>query len=158
MSDHVDKMRRHRLILEILRSSPIGSQEELAGALEGRDVVVTQPTLSRDLHELRVTRVPTDIGYQYVPPELGNGGHRPTPQRLQRLAALEVTGVEANDVVVAVHTMPGRAQGLAAYLDNLEIPELMATIAGDDTVIAHPRRTRQTAKLRRTLTELLSIA
>ena len=127
--------------------------------LASHDVSVTQPTLSRDLRELRVTRVPTSDGYRYVAPGSranGNGG-RLVPERFKQLTALEVTGIDANEVAVAVHTIPGRAQGLAAFLDSQRIPELMATIAGDDTVMAHPRRTRQTARLRRRLGALLGV-
>jgi transcriptional regulator of arginine metabolism len=145
------KLHRHQLILSILETRAIASQEELAGELEARDVSVTQPTLSRDLRELRVIRVPTPDGYRYVPPG------RLAPERFKQLTALEVTGIDANEVTVAVRTMPGRAQGLAAFLDSQNIPELMATIAGDDTVIVHPRRTRHTVRLRRLLAELLGV-
>jgi transcriptional regulator of arginine metabolism len=159
MPDHADKARRHKLILAVLQAKPVASQEELAAELEVHDVWVTQPTLSRDLRELRVTRVPTGDGYRYVRAGDGNGkGGGLAPERFKQLAALEVTGIDANEAVVAVRTMPGRAQGLAAYIDSLDLPELMATIAGDDTVIAHPRRTRQTARLRRRLREVLGVS
>lgn len=153
------KLRRQQLILSILETKAIASQEELAAELEARDVSVTQPTLSRDLRELRVIRVPTSDGYRYLPPGVGGNGNgvQLAPERFKQLTALEVTGIDANEVVVAVRTMPGRAQGLAAFLDSQNLPDLMATIAGDDTVIAHPRRTRHTARLRRRLAELLGI-
>jgi transcriptional regulator of arginine metabolism len=153
------KLHRHQLILSILEKRAIASQEELAAELEARDVSVTQPTLSRDLRELRVIRVPTPDGYRYVPPgvEVNGNGSRLAPERFKQLTALEVTGIDANEVTVAVRTMPGRAQGLAAFLDSQNIPELMATIAGDDTVIVHPRRTRHTVRLRRLLAELLGV-
>lgn len=153
------KSRRQRLILSILEAKPIASQEELAGELEAVGVLVTQPTLSRDLRALRVTRVPTPEGYRYMPPaSAGNGGgERLAPERFKELMSLEVTDIAANDVVVVVYTMPGRAQGLAAFLDSQRIPEVLATIAGDDTVIVHPRRTTHTARLRRRIGEYLHI-
>lgn len=153
------KSRRQRLILAILEAKAIASQEELASELEAHDVWVTQPTLSRDLRALRVTRVPTPEGYRYLPPAAArNGdGERLDLERFQELMALEVTGIDANEVVVAVYTMPGRAQGLAAFLDSQRIPEVLATIAGDDTVIVYPRRTTHTARLRRRIGEFLHI-
>lgn len=160
MPEQLDKIRRQKLILAILAAKPITSQEELAAELEAHAVSVTQPTLSRDLRELRVTRAPTPDGYRYMPPREGTDGNggRAAPERFKHLAALEVTGIDANGSVVAIRTMPGRAQGLAAYLDSQAIPELMATIAGDDTVIAHPHRTRQTPRLRRRIGVLLGVA
>jgi transcriptional regulator of arginine metabolism len=161
MSDTIDKTRRHRAILRILGATPIASQDELAIELEAESIHVTQSTLSRDLKELRVTRVSTGETYRYLPAVgNGNGGASrslPQPERLRQLAAIEVTGIDANEVVVAIHTMSGRAQGIAAYLDGQNLPDVLATVAGDDTVMVHPRRTRQTSKLRRRLTELFGL-
>ncbi len=155
-----DKTRRHRLILQILEHTPVASQDELAAELEAHDVSVTQSTLSRDLKELKVMRVPTGDSYRYRPgpPSSSGNGNGGTPsERFRRVAALEVTSIAANEMVVAVHTMSGRAQGVAAYLDALQLPEVLATIAGDDTVMVHPKRTKQTAKLRRRLARLLGL-
>ena len=161
MSDTIDKTRRHRAILRILGATPIASQDELAIELDAKGIRVTQSTLSRDLKELRVTRVSTGEAYRYLPATSnGNGGAAPAlpqPERLRQLAAIEVTGIDANEVVVAIHTMSGRAQGIAAYLDARNLPEVLATVAGDDTVMVHPRRTRQTNRLRRRLTEMFGI-
>lgn len=161
MSDTIDKTRRHRAILRILGSTPIASQDELATELEAKGIRVTQSTLSRDLKELRVTRVSTGEAYRYLPAASnGNGGATstlPQPERLRQLSAIEVTGIDANEVVVTIHTMSGRAQGVAAYLDSQDLSEILATVAGDDTVMVHPRRTRQTSRLRRRLTEMFGI-
>lgn len=161
MTDTLDKTRRHRAILRILGSIPIASQEELATELEAEGIQVTQSTLSRDLKELRVTRVSTGETYRYLPATgNGNGGASPAlpqPEQLRRLAAIEVTRIDANEVVIAIHTMSGRAQGVAAYLDGQSLPDVLATVAGDDTVMVHPRRTRQISRLKRRLTELLGL-
>ena len=157
----VSKAQRHKSILGILHRQLVGSQEELAAALEARGISVTQPTLSRDLRELEITRVPTAQGYRYLAAadRAPNGNGSPlAPERFKELAALEVTAVEANEMVVAIRTIPGRAQGLAWFLDSQAIPELMATIAGDDTVIAYPKRSNQTRRLRRRLSKLLGVA
>ncbi len=156
MPDSIEKTRRHHSILQLLAAEPIASQEELAARLAAGGIEVTQSTLSRDLKELRVTKVSTGDSYRYLPAN-GNGGAHPAapPEQLRRLAASEVTGIDANEVVVAVHTLSGRAQGVAVYLDSLAMPEILATLAGDDTVIVHPRRVKQTARLRQRLAALL---
>jgi transcriptional regulator of arginine metabolism len=159
MTDSIDKTRRHRAILRILGATPIASQEALATELEAEGIRVTQSTLSRDLKELRVTRVSTGESYRYLPAGgNGNGGAFPSPpqpEQLRRLAAIEVTGIDANEVVIAIHTMSGRAQGVAAYLDGRDLTDVLATVAGDDTVMVHPRHTSQISRLKRRLTELL---
>jgi len=159
MTDTTDKTRRHRTILQLLAATPIASQEDLAAELAAGGIRVTQSTLSRDLKELRVTRVSTGDSYRYVPAGGNGGSHAATPpEQLRRLAASEVTGIDANEVAVAVHTLSGRAQGVAVYLDSLAMPEILATLAGDDTVIVYPKRIKQTAKLRQRLAALLSVA
>ncbi len=156
MASSIDKTRRHQSILGILADQIIGSQDELALALEGMEIAVTQATLSRDLRDLGVARVPASDGYRYVPPEPETAGQEAGlgADRLRVIAALEVTGIEANDAVIAIRTIEGRAEGVAAYLDGLGLEEVLATIAGDDTVIVYPRRTRHCAKLRRHLAEM----
>lgn len=157
MSGMRDKAKRQRLILEILERTAIANQEELAAELEDRRVSVTQATLSRDLKELKITRVPTGDGYRYQPAAQPSGNGGSPPERLRQVAALEVTGIGANEVVVAVRTMSGRAQGVGAWLDALDLPDVLATIAGDDTVMVHPRSTKHTTRLRRRLAGLLGL-
>ncbi len=154
MASSIDKTRRHQSILGILADQIIGSQDELALALEGMEIAVTQATLSRDLRDLGVARVPASDGYRYVPPEPVGQAAGLGAERLRVIAALEVTGIEANDAVIAIRTIQGRAEGVAAYLDGLGLEDVLATIAGDDTVIVYPRRTRHCAKLRRHLAEM----
>ncbi len=156
LASSIDKTRRQQAILGILDDQVIGSQDELGLALEDMEITVTQATLSRDLRDLGVARVPADDGYRYVTPEAESTGVAAGlgAERLRVITALEVTGVDANDAVIAIRTIQGRAEGVAAYLDELGHEEVLATIAGDDTVIVYPRRTRHLAKLRRRLAEM----
>jgi len=159
MSDQIDKTKRQRHILDIIRSEPIATQEDLADALGHRGVVVTQSTLSRDLRQLRVTRVPTEEGYRYRPadaePEAALTAA--TRQRLGSVAALEILWIEANEVMVVIQTMAGRAEGIAAYLDSLGLEEVLGTVAGDDTVMILPRTIRRTAAIRHQVASLLGL-
>ena len=150
------KARRQQAILELVRARAIASQEQLAGELARRGHEVAQSTLSRDLKELRVFRVPTGGGYRYLP-----AGEEPaapaTPPALGDVAAAEVVGVDGNEVAAIVRTQVGRAQGVAVYLDGLRLPEALATIAGDDTILVLPTSTRKTKALERRLRTLFGL-
>lgn len=155
----IDKVRRHDALLAVLRERVIHSQEELRRALRQRGFRVTQATLSRDLKELRVPCIPTAQGYRYVLPDAEESAPKPlaAPGRLQNVAAVEVTGVEANEVVIVVRTLAGRAPGVAAWLDALRLPDVLATLAGDDAILVVPRRIASTAPLRHELATLLQL-
>ena len=131
------KTRRHRLILETISENAISSQDQLAEQLKSNKVDVNQSTLSRDLKELRITRVSTGDSYRYAPPssESGTSPVAALPEKLREIASLVVVKIQASDAVVAVTTLPGRAQGLASFLDTGGFEEIMATVAGDDTVL-----------------------
>jgi transcriptional regulator of arginine metabolism len=151
------KARRQQAILELVRARTVASQDELARGLNRRGHAVAQSTLSRDLKELRIFRVPVTEGYRYLP-----AGEEPaaptTPPALGGVAAAEVIGVDGNEVVAVVRTQVGRAQGVAVYLDGLRLTEVLATIAGDDTILVLPTSTRKTTALRRRLRELFGLA
>lgn len=154
-----DKARRQRAILDVLAEESIGSQDELGRALRRRGHPVTQATLSRDLKDLRVGRVPVEGGYRYA---VGAAAATPSPaaaaQQLRQVATLEVTGIDANEIGVVVFTLTGRAQGVAVWLDGLKDPDLLGTIAGDDTILVLPRSIKKTARLRANLARVLGLA
>lgn len=141
----------------MLRARAIDSQAALGRALRDHGVRVTQATLSRDLKELRIPCVPTaDGGYRYVVPDAGPDAAA-TPRTLRSMAAVEVTHIDANEMVIVVRTLTGRAQGVAVYLDGLKLPDLLATIAGDDTIAVIPRQVRRLDALRAELTRILNL-
>ena len=136
---------RHTTILHLLRDRAIASQGDLAEALAEEGYRVTQSTLSRDLKELRVVRLATGDGYRYVPGAGGEGAPR------SRVADGEVLRVAANETLVVVRTQIGRASGVAAFLDSRRPPGVLATLAGDDTILVVPTRVEETADLARRL-------
>jgi len=159
MTAVVDKARRHRAIVELVRAKPIPNQDALQRALAGNGHEVTQSTLSRDLKELRILRVPQQDGYRYLPAgEEGRPASAPASRGFGLLAAAEVTAIEANETMVVVRTQIARAQGVAVYLDGLGMPDLLATIAGDDTILAIPATTKKTRALRSQLEKLFGLA
>lgn len=159
MTAVADKARRHRAIVQLVRAEPIANQDALQQALVGRGHEVTQSTLSRDLKELRILRVPQEDGYRYLPAgEEGPAASAPAARGFGHLAAAEVTAIAANETLVVVRTQIARAQGVAVYLDGLGLPDLLATIAGDDTILAVPASTKKIRALRKQLETLFGLA
>lgn len=142
------KRDRHRAILDIVGTHVVGSQEELRRHLHGRGWDVTQSTLSRDLHELRLARVPTHDGMRYVttgggatgPNGAGPNGAGPSAAEQARrvLGALLpqlFSRVDGVGELLVVHTVPSGAQPVAAALDTAGWPDVLGTIGGDDTIL-----------------------
>ncbi|PHP52222.1 arginine repressor [Actinomyces ruminis] len=146
------KTARHALITRILGHERIRSQAELREALARRGVATTQATLSRDLVELRATKVRGAGGTQvYAVPEAGAPGQVPpagdddeplaehTTARLARWCAdLVVTAEWAGNQLV-LRTPAGAAQLLASAVDDAMLPGVLGCIAGDDTVLVITR-------------------
>lgn len=135
------KLRRQQLILEIIESKPITTQEELAQELRTRGIPTTQATISRDIKELQLVKVPAggDV-YRYARPQQQLDSPR-SQERLRRLFQDAVVNVDFSENIIVVHTLPGAAQGVASAIDQVGWQEIIGTVAGDDTifVIVKPR-------------------
>lgn len=137
------KRERQNTILELIGTHIIGSQEELRRLLSERGWQVTQATLSRDLRELGVVRVPTDDGLRYVLPErLGDEAKISLDGLLPELFS-RIDGVSE---LLVLHTLPSGAQPIAEAIDAQAWPEIIGTIAGENTILivcrsGDPRRT-----------------
>ncbi len=145
----MNKTQRHFIIKEIIQSLPVSSQEELAQLLKKRQIRTTQATLSRDLAELGVARLHTDDGMRYA---LGNSSDE---KKNGPLVTREVTTIEHNEVLIVIRTLPGRAPGVASYLDSLKTPDILGTVAGDDTVFVTPSSVKKIPLVEKKLKELL---
>ena len=154
---------RHRRIVELLETRRVRSQAELAELLASDGLRVTQTTLSRDLDELGAVKI-RDGGGDLVYAVPAEGGD-PTPRlavldgevvgRLPRLAAELLVSADASANLVVLRTPPGAAQFLASALDRAGLPEVVGTIAGDDTVMVIARGADSGADL---ATKLLRLA
>jgi transcriptional regulator of arginine metabolism len=122
----MSKSYRHGQILRLIRSKPIRTQEELAQELRKAGVETTQVTLSRDLRELGLAK--TTEGYQEVSSDEAG------PQ-LKLLAAEFLQDIRTAQNLVVLKTAPGHANSVAVALDAEEWPEIVGTIAGDDTIL-----------------------
>jgi transcriptional regulator of arginine metabolism len=144
------KRERHAAILDVIRAQRISSQEELREVLlQGAGIDVTQATLSRDIRELRLVKVPSAEGpAHYTLPE--EWEHTPPLETL--LPALFVSAEGSRNLLV-VRTMTGGAQAIALAIDWEEWPEVLGTIAGDDTILIICREDDQVAEVRRRLEE-----
>jgi transcriptional regulator of arginine metabolism len=132
------KTARHARIVEVIRGQVVASQTGLAELLAADGLHVTQATLSRDLEELRAVKVRG----AYVIPEDNDRPLRPAeeaPARLVRLLRELLTGADASGNLVVLRTPPGAAQFLASALDRSGLPDVVGTIAGDDTILVVSR-------------------
>lgn len=128
-----EKSERQQAIREIVTARAIASQEELRRQLHKRGWDVTQSTLSRDLRELRLARIPDETGgVRYAFPETGDGE---STAELEGMLPALLAGAEGVGVLVVARTRRSGAQPVAEALDLLDWPDVAGTIAGDDTVL-----------------------
>ncbi len=133
--DGPTKPRRQEMIKEIVENHVVETQEDLAEYLRRAHIPVTQATVSRDIKEMMLVKVPLDGGRsRYAIPETA-GGVRPQ-SRLEGFFTEDVTGVDASGNIVVLRTLPGMAGAVAAALDAAEWKEIIGTLAGDDTILA----------------------
>jgi transcriptional regulator of arginine metabolism len=144
-----NKQVRQRAVRELVSTHAVGSQEDLRQLLIARGVDVTQATLSRDIHDLGLARVSGDSGVRYVVPEsLGDDDGKPLLANLLPQLFSRIDGVGE---LIVLHTVRSGAQPIAEAIDMEEFPEVLGTIAGDDTILIVTR----SADARVALTERL---
>ncbi|NLB74271.1 MAG: arginine repressor [Firmicutes bacterium] len=134
MRQRLSKTRRHAKVLEIIRGKPIETQEDLAASLQKEGFEVTQATVSRDIKELGITKTPTGSGrYRYVVPK--ERAFEDSERRMRRLLKDSVISIDFSENLLVIRTLTGNAHAVAAVIDNMGIPEIVGTIAGDDTIL-----------------------
>ena len=144
----MEKQRRHLTIKQILASRTITTQSELASAMRKEGFKTTQATLSRDMKELGIAWVYTPSGAKYMlSPEQEE-------ERMTTLIGFEIEKIEANESIVVIKTLPGRAQGVAEIIDRLHLPSVLGTLAGDNTVFILPRSVK---KIKETINALRGV-
>ena len=126
------KTKRQAAIRKLLKEQAIQTQEDLARALREQGFQVTQATVSRDMKEMRLIKISgREGGYRYAEPENSPDG---MSDRLTRLLRDCVLSTEAAGQMIVVKTMSGSANTAAEALDNLEMPEIVGSNAGDNTI------------------------
>ena len=140
------RQQRHDVIRDIIRDRNVKTQRDLANQLQSAGYECTQATISRDIKQLRIIK------------ELGpHGTYRystaPKPAEHTFSAKLNlifrqcITSVEYAQNMIVIKTMPGLANGAAAAIDKLNIPEMLGTLAGDDTCFVVLKDTQSAASL-----------
>jgi len=128
------KKNRHATIIGIIEDFDIETQDELVERLRGKGFIVTQATISRDIKELKLTKVASDSGKQkYV---IMSGNQSKISERQIRVFREGVTGVHPAGTIMVIKTLTGMAMAVAASLDAMENNEIIGTIAGDDTIMS----------------------
>ncbi len=134
------KTARHARITDLVSRNAVHSQAELSALLVAAGISVTQATLSRDLEEMGAVKLRGTDGMpaSYVIPAEGGPPMRlagQPPVRLVSLLEEFLTSAAASANLVVLHTPPGAAQFVASALDRAGLPEIIGTIAGDDTIL-----------------------
>ena len=125
---------RHARIKDIIENAVIETQEDLAEALREQHIEVTQATVSRDIKELMLIKVPTGDGrYRYAYPMEKNLVF--SKNRMSRMFQDSVIGLDYSENIIVVKTLPGTANAVASTLDYAKWPEIIGTVAGDDNIL-----------------------
>jgi transcriptional regulator of arginine metabolism len=131
-----DRSARQRAIREIIARAPIGSQAALADALAVRGFTVTQATVSRDVAELGLVKVPRSEGHVYIAPEdLAAAPRGDADERLRRVLADVPVTVGRSALTLVLTGGPGTASILAQAIDESTLRDQLGTLAGDNTVL-----------------------
>jgi transcriptional regulator of arginine metabolism len=125
---------RHARIKEIIENTVVETQEELAESLRKQNIEVTQATVSRDIKELMLIKIPTGDGrYRYAYPLEKNIVF--SKNRMARMFQDSVIGLNYSENIIVIKTLPGTANAVASTLDYAKWPEIIGTVAGDDNIL-----------------------
>ena len=139
------KTKRHAMILKLIASEDIDTQEELARFLSAQGFTVTQATVSRDIKELRLIKVLTGDGhYKYATVEKAETDLQ---ERFIRLFSNCVVSITSSGNLIVLKTMAGSAAVAAEAIDSLKWPEIAGSIAGDNTIFVAVREGKNVSDL-----------
>ena len=146
------KAKRQAKILELIRKNDVETQEELSAYLEQEGFVVTQATVSRDIRELKLTKISTENGRQKyaVLSEADNG----LMDKYVRVLQEGFVSVDIAENILVIHTVSGMASAVGAAVDAMKLPDLLGSIAGDDTIICVSRSADSAEQVKKILLSL----
>lgn len=146
----MNKSLRQRAILELLKHETVSSQEDLQAALRKKGIKVGQATLSRDIRDLGLSK--TGGAYAIASGDGSSTPKLPPVSRLVREFGLEVRTAQN---LLVIKTSVGSAQPVAAALDDQQWPELVGTVAGDDTILIVCPDNKAASRLAERIQEML---
>lgn len=148
------KVKRHAKIVEIISNHRIETQEELADYLNNEGFKVTQATVSRDIRDLKLTKVPTEDGRQKYAVHQNNSGEMSS--KYIRILQDGFVSMDMAQNILVVKTVAGMAMAVAAAMDAVNFPEIVGCIAGDDTIMCAVRSVDDTILLMEKMKKLLN--
>lgn len=149
------KTSRHLKIKELISTMEIHTQDELVDLLKANGYHVTQATISRDIKELQLIKVPAANGdYIYSLPQ--EQTYNPI-DKLRRFMAEAFKSIDYSENFIVMKTLPGNANAIGALIDGLQWNEIMGTICGDDTILIIARDKQKTADIVRRFREILHV-
>ena len=149
----MNKGQRHIRIRDIIANHDIETQDDLVEQLKAAGYNITQATVSRDIKELHLVKVPLQDGrYKYSLP----ADQRFNPiQKLQRALADAFVSIDGATHFLVMKTLPGNANAIASLLDHLDWEEIMGTISGDDTILIICHNEEEREEIKKRLLEML---
>lgn len=149
------KAERHAKIIELIRKHNIETQEELADRLNEEGYNVTQATVSRDIRELKLTKVADGAGRQkYV---FLDGKDNSMSDKFIRILKEAYVSVDMAQNILVVKTVSGMAMAVAAAIDSMNYHEIVGCIAGDDTIMCAVRTVEDTKNLMDKIHKLVKV-
>ncbi|GED24096.1 arginine repressor [Brevibacillus agri] len=149
----MNKGQRHIRIRDIISNQEVETQDELVERLRAAGFNVTQATVSRDIKELHLVKVPLSDGrYKYSMP--AEQKFNPL-QKLKRMLVDSFVSIDQADHFIVLKTLSGHANAVAELIDNLPWEEIMGTISGDNTILIICRSKENTAEVTKRFMEML---
>jgi len=147
------KNKRHQKIVELITNEQIGTQSELAEALQKHGFDVTQATVSRDIKAMGLIKIHSTFGnHIYAMPKIDNSKN--DFARMKRTFSESVLNIMSSENMIVIHTQEGYANSVALVVENMNWPESIGDLAGDDTVFVVVRSREETPVLLEKMNEL----
>lgn len=148
------KNSRQAMILEIISQENIETQEQLLSRLRDRDIQCTQATISRDIKQMHLIKEPVGQGvYKYA--VSGNRTKLNLAEKLRTIFRECIVSIDYAQNIVVVKTMPGLANGACSALDNMDMVDIVGSLAGDDTAFLVMRSTESAELLCQEIKDML---
>lgn len=148
------KNNRQAMILEIISQENIETQEQLLSRLQERGINSTQATISRDIKQMHLIKQPAGQGvYKYAVSD--NRNRLNFAEKLRTIFRESITSIDSAQNIVVIKTMPGLASAACSALDNMDLPYMVGSLAGDDTAFLLMRDTESAETFCEEIKEML---
>ncbi len=147
------KKKRQEKLLSLIREQNIDTQEGLCEALKSSGFDVTQATVSRDIRELKISKVTSENGGQHY--VAGEQSRRKDDGTIRTIFKEAVVSLEDAGNILVIKTLSGMAMAVAAAIDAMSIPEIVGSIAGDDTIMCVIKTAEETVLLKKKLSDII---